>query len=485
MKYLIAAILILSLVGIWASVGMADEPEQILLVKGKAHGKVLKEIKQLDIKVVKGHKKDQIEADWVEEDGYVEAYDTPNDPYYPQQWAYPVMDCPQAWDMSTGEGVVIAILDTGIDMDHPDIGSQIIGNVNFTLDGMDDVHGHGTHVAGIAAGITNNGIGIAGTARDADILDVKVLNDNGMGPFSTVAEGIVWAADNGADVINMSLGGPNYSQAMQDACTYAWDHGVVIVTAAGNEYSETPHYPAANEHVIAVAATDQSDQLAYFSSHGDWVDVAAPGYQIMSTVIGGYGQKNGTSMACPYVSGIVAMLLTEGVGYDQVENRLETTSENNGRLLIESGRVNAYYALTGYQPPMPPPLGYGTFSGRVTDRNNGQPIGNAEIYGHEFLLYTDESGYFQSGDILEGHYGILCSASGYIMLSTSVDIIPNINVVKYMALWQSSPPPTTPPPTTEPPPTTPPPTTPPPTTEPPPTKTKKEPPAWGKGGKPK
>ncbi len=152
-------------------------------------------------------------------------------------------------------------------------------------------------MAGIAAASTNNGIGVAGLGRDSTIMNVKVLNDSGGGYYSWVAAGIIWAADNGAEIINMSMGGKSHSQVLEDAVNYAWSKGVVVVAAAGNSGTSSPFYPAYYTDCIAVAATDSMDNVASWSSFGDWVDVAAPGASIYSTLMtGGYGSKHGTSM---------------------------------------------------------------------------------------------------------------------------------------------------------------------------------------------
>jgi len=228
-----------------------------------------------------------------------------NDPYFGKQWGLDNdgqeykeslsgtvdadIDAPEAWDITTGNpDVKIAILDSGIDQDHDDLASKIVDNVDFTGSAVDDRYGHGTHVAGIAAADTNNTQGVAGVGYNSSLLNVKVLNDQGSGYYSWIANGIVWAADNGAKVINMSLGGYRRSRTLESAVNYAWNKGVVLAAAAGNDDTSRKLYPAAYTNCIAVAATDDDDQRVdepgwWASNYGDWVDVAAPGLYIYST----------------------------------------------------------------------------------------------------------------------------------------------------------------------------------------------------------
>ncbi|MDP2211431.1 MAG: S8 family serine peptidase [Candidatus Aquicultor sp.] len=272
------------------------------------------------------------------------------------------IDAWEAWDVTTSTpDVIIAILDTGIDQDHADLAGQIIGNKNFTSSGtVDDLYGHGTHVAGIAAAAANNGIGVAGLAYGAGIMNVKVLGDDGSGYTSWVASGINWAADNGAKVINMSLGGSTGSRTLESAINYAWSKGVVVVAAGGNSASSAKQYPAAYTNCIAVAATDQNDNKAYFSSFGSkWIDVAAPGVNIYSTLpnhsnrIGGtdYGYLSGTSMSTPYVAGLAALVWSTGYGNTatNVRGRIVGAADKpvSGNIYKKYGipRINAFKAV--------------------------------------------------------------------------------------------------------------------------------------------
>ncbi|MEW6172627.1 MAG: S8 family peptidase [Bacillota bacterium] len=342
--------------------------------KQKVHarhgGQAIDEIAALGVQVVKVPAgkalekvkayKDEAAVEYAEPDYVAEAVGVPNDPYFDSQWGMTKIQTPGAWDMTTGStNVKIAILDTGVDQDHPDLADKITANKNFTRSKtVDDKYGHGTHVAGIAAAFTNNGIGVAGTGYNCMIMNGKVLGDNGSGYNSWIAGGITWAADNGAKVINMSLGSTAPSTTLEDAVKYAWGKGVVICAAAGNSGTSDPLYPARYDVCIAVAATDQNDVKASFSSYGDWVDVAAPGVSIFSTLpnhkstirVLDYGSLSGTSMATPHVSGLAALLWATGYGADNnlVRWRIESTCDpvsGTGEYWT-NGRINAYQAVS-------------------------------------------------------------------------------------------------------------------------------------------
>ncbi|MGA1848192.1 MAG: S8 family peptidase [Thermoplasmatota archaeon] len=213
----------------------------------------------------------------------------------------------------TGKEIKVAVLDTGIDSDHPDL--NVAGGINFIQSGRtvdpskwDDDNGHGTHVAG-TIGALDNDIGVVGVAPGVSLYAVKVLDRRGSGSLTGVINGIKWAADNGMDIISMSLSTDYDYQELEDACDYAFNMGVVIVAAAGNDGSSVD-YPAAYSSVIAVSATTSSDSLAYFSNRGNQIELSAPGVNIESTWIdGGYNTISGTSMACPHVSGVAALVL--------------------------------------------------------------------------------------------------------------------------------------------------------------------------------
>ncbi len=288
---------------------------------------------------------------------------TPNDPKLGEQWAINKVSAPAAWDITTGsEKTLLAIVDTGVDYSHPDLAGRVDKGrdfINNDDDAMDD-QGHGTHCAGIAAASTNNSVGIAGLAPNVKILAVKVLSKDGGGSYESVANGITYAADRGSHVISMSLGGSTPSQAIQDAITYANSKGSLVVVAMGNNGRESKSYPAACDGVMAVGATDISDNKASFSQYGSWISVGAPGHNIMSTLpvkanpIGQtmYGSLSGTSMATPYVAGLAALVRDQfpTLTAMQVKAKIEKSADDTGTAgfdkLFGHGRINAAAAVS-------------------------------------------------------------------------------------------------------------------------------------------
>jgi len=274
----------------------------------------------------------------------------PNDTYYSSQWGLPKIKAEGGWDKTHGgDYAPVAIADTGIDDSHPDLSGKVIKRANFTSDPDVDGDGHGTHVAGIVAATTNNSLGVASLGYDTKLISVKVLDNTGSGYYSWITNGVIWAADNGAKVINLSLGGSSDSQALKDAVSYAWGKGVVIVAAAGNSNNSKALYPAYYTNSIAVAATDSFDNKASFSSYGSWVDVAAPGVSILSTYKGGYAYLSGTSMATPFVSALSSLVFANNPSFtnQDVRNKIETTAERIAKTGIywTYGRIDACVAL--------------------------------------------------------------------------------------------------------------------------------------------
>jgi subtilisin family serine protease len=301
---------------------------------------------------------------------------TPNDSAYASQWALTKTQTDRSWDVWQPQSkVTVAIVDTGIELAHPDLTDVVLrdsgGNVvsynaltgTASSTAANDDNGHGTHCAGTIAARINNARGVAGVAgwnpavpnsnTFVQLMGVKVLDAEGSGTDADVAEGIIWAADHGADVISMSLGGEGSSTTLANAVTYARNHGVVVVAAAGNESTAIRSYPAAYTGVISVAATDSSDTLANFSNYGTWVKVAAPGVQIYSTYPGGrYSTLSGTSMATPHVAGEVAAILAQNPNLTpaQVEalvvsNVDSYTPYRSRTLAAGAGRINVLRAL--------------------------------------------------------------------------------------------------------------------------------------------
>src|SRR3712207_6607598 len=241
----------------------------------------------------------------VESVGYNYLYSasfTPDVPRFPKQWGLRETGFENAWSGALGSGVRVAIVDSGADVRHEDLRQQIALQRDLINDDhtIEDPYEHGTHVSGIAAADTDNRMGVAGGCPNCKLLIAKVLDENGEGFAADVAEGIIWSADTGAKVVNLSLGNPANSDTVKDAVDYATANGAVVVAAAGNYDTSSREYPAAYSNVIAVAATNKDDRKASFSTYGDWVDLAAPGVDILSTVPGGYFNYNGTSMAAPH-----------------------------------------------------------------------------------------------------------------------------------------------------------------------------------------
>jgi subtilisin family serine protease len=295
----------------------------------------------------------------------------PDDPLWSEQWGPQQVRADLAWDTATGEDVVVAIIDSGIDLEHEDLQGQLVPGASFIdcdpscgdgdWESVEDAgHPHGTHVAGIVAAATGNGVGIAGVAPDARLMPVKVLNAEGSGSFADIANGIRWAADNGADVLNLSLGALPGVQALeltgvitdaQEAIAYAREQGTVVVVAAGNESFPLCASPSFNDGAICVTATDVSELRSFYSNHPvkpDTATVAAPGgsglpfcgEDIVSTVPAGTGTSDvcgysdgydeyaGTSMAAPHAAGVAALIASLGCDGATTETILLETARN-------------------------------------------------------------------------------------------------------------------------------------------------------------
>jgi thermitase len=275
------------------------------------------------------------------------------------------VDAVEAWNVTRGTGVRVAVLDSGVATDNPDINPKVDLRQNFTTSrNNEDNYGHGTHVAGIVAATEGNSAGVAGVCPGCRILAGKILTDNGFGSSSGLANGINWAVNNQAKVINMSLV-VGASTTLQTAVNNAWNKGVVLVAAAGNSSNSTMMYPAAYPNVIAVGATDNKDEKASFSTFGSgWVDVAAPGVAVYSTFPNhrftlarennrsqGYDIGSGTSMAAPIVAAVAALVWSTDptATPDAVRDRVESTAEKKPGQDLDwkYGRVNACLAVAG------------------------------------------------------------------------------------------------------------------------------------------
>lgn len=344
-----------------------------------------------------------------EQNGYCYATMIPNDPYYSYQWHMPRIGMEAAWDINTGSGVIVAINDTGVKQSLEDLADTnfMAGYdfVNLDNDPTDD-HGHGSHVCGTVAQSTNNSIGVTGIAYDCTIMPVKVLSSSGGGTWDQVANGVYYAADNGADIINMSLGGTGTSSTLEDACNYAWNNGVLVVCAAGNNGSSTPFYPAAYEVCIAVSATNYIDEKANYSNYGSYVDICAPGGDtndyngdgyidgvLQNTFSGtdeGYYFYYGTSMASPHVSGVAALVKSQEPSRTNadIRNILETTAEDLGASGWDQyfgwGIVDAEAAL-GSTPPPPKDIYVFDITQTITKKG-------ANYYSTAVITIKDEDG---------------------------------------------------------------------------------------------
>lgn len=291
----------------------------------------------------------------------------PNDEFYAKQWNMQAIDMPAAWDIAAGEGATVAVIDTGVTQVSDLAQTQFVKGYDFIDNDNqpDDLHGHGTHVAGTVAQSTNNSLGVAGIAYKAKIMPIRVLDANGFGQVADIAEGIRWAADNGATVINMSLGGRSPAALMQEAVTYAHDKGVTVIAAAGNNSSSDVSFPARYEHVIGVSATGPDGQKAPYSNYGVGVDISAPGgaktrehpeWGILQQTLNRrnpnqteFAYYQGTSMASPHVAGVAALIQSQGItDPDQVETVLKrsaTPVKDDKQNYFGAGRLNAKQAL--------------------------------------------------------------------------------------------------------------------------------------------
>jgi len=229
-------------------------------------------------------------------------------------WAESLLGIPRVWTVTKGKRAKVAVLDTGIDTDHPDLQDAIIDAEDFTGDGIEDVNGHGTHCAGIIAARINN-VGFVGVAPEADLLIAKVLANDGRGAYSWIANGVDWAVEQGAHAISMSLGGPSSSNDLFQSIHMALAKGVFVICAAGNEgslFQNSVGYPGRYGGVITVASHDTNGNRSGFSSRGGEIDVMAPGSDIWSTYKdGGYAKLSGTSMATPFVAGLAALIISK------------------------------------------------------------------------------------------------------------------------------------------------------------------------------
>ncbi|MFW5924317.1 MAG: S8 family serine peptidase, partial [archaeon] len=319
---------------------------------------------------------------YVEENATHEILMTPDDEFFDDQYAPQLVRAPEAWDTTTGsQDVTVAVVDQGVMYDHPDLEEQFGSNKGKDFadddsdpypDSMSDEY-HGTHVAGTVAATIDNGTGVAGMSNST-LLSARALGDDGSGSTSDIADAVQWAADQGADIINMSLGGGGYSDTMKNAVSNAVDNGALPICAAGNDSDSEVSYPAAYEECVAVSAVDENEDLADFSNYGSKIDVAAPGVDILSTWTEAdfngekYSRISGTSMACPAASGVAALGLAANPDWSVSELRsnlkeaavdigLSEDKQGSGRVdalnLVDSGDNEAPSASFTTSPSSP------------------------------------------------------------------------------------------------------------------------------------
>ena len=351
---------------------------------------------------------------YAEQDGYVRAFMTPNDEYYRYQWNLPQIGAPGAWDERTGSGVTVAVVDTGVAYENfsdglgtyhklPDLaGTRFTAGYDFANQDAhpNDDNGHGSHVTGTIAQTTNNSISEAGVAFNATIMPVKVLSAEGYGYVSDVADGITWAADHGAKVINLSLGADSPYSSIEDAVNYAHNtKGVIIVAAAGNSGEGHLGYPAAYSSVISVGATRFDKSRTYYSQYGSGLDIMAPGGDssvdqnadgygdgILQQTIGiawGAGDPTvdgdyfleGTSMAAPHVTAVAALVLSSGAGAAATENALKAGAIDLGPAGYDTGYGNGLLSATGaLQEASPGPAASMSVPSHSTDRSSAARV---------------------------------------------------------------------------------------------------------------
>lgn len=297
------------------------------------------------------------------------------DPLRNEQYALGVLRLPPAWSRSQGDGAVVAVVDTGVDLDHPDLADHLLPGVDLVEgdDDPDDPNGHGTHVAGLIAAVGDNGTGITGAAPDARLLPVRALRADGSASARTLADAVDWATAHGADVVNLSVGGSGLAPALFEngplsrSVRNAASRGVVVVTAAGNDaVSEAAYRPTTP--ALVVNASDPSGAPAAFTTFGDPSALAAPGVDVLSTApedpsarwpagTDGYEAMDGTSMSAALVSGVAALLVAEGLSAEEIRSVLITTARNpEGDDRLGAGVVDADAAVTAGRALHPLPI---------------------------------------------------------------------------------------------------------------------------------
>ena len=329
-------------------------------------GEILEEIPQLRVKRIRVPEKNLYKVKaaleknpnftFVEENFTAQGMLIPDDTHFPSQWHHTKIISRLAWDMGTGSAdIPIAIIDSGIDPDHPDLMAKLQPGYNFLGNNTDthDVLGHGTAVAGSAGALSNKAVGVAGVAWKNPLMPLVVLSSSNWATYSNISRAIIYAVDHGVKVINISIGGTSYSSTLDNAINYAWNNGALVFACAANYNTSTRYYPAACTHAVAVAATDLSDNKASFSNYGDWITLSAPGVSIKTTNNGGgYGYWNGTSFSSPITAATAALVWSANpqLTHEEVLQILKNSADDLGEYGFDNtfgyGRINAYNAMT-------------------------------------------------------------------------------------------------------------------------------------------
>ena len=401
-----------------------------------------------------------------------------NDPSYASQYALQIEQAIQAWQIVPGHylssaspetgRIKVAILDTGVDCTHPDFmnasgtstDSAQGGQLSFALSQAfvpttvspaacpwQDDHGHGTHTAGIIAAATQNAVGISGLGYPVELIVYKVLAQDGSGDDGTIATAIQSAADAGARIISMSLGGPGYSQTLQSAIAYAWQHDVLVIAAAGNSSSSTPFFPASAGFATAISASDSNNNIASFSNYGYDIGVAAPGNAILSTVptypvyigVENYAYMSGTSMAAPHVAAVGGLVETSNPNLpgaallEQIEQTANSNVANGGwDQYYGYGVVNAYNAVSSAIRPS----SLGSLNGQV-DSTFGIPVGGAVVTVNGSTVTADPYGRFRVPNLPPGNYTVTASAAGYSNQTITATTVPGADTILPIVLGAS------------------------------------------------
>ncbi len=374
----------------------------------------------------------------------------PNDPQVGSQWHVNRVEAPAAWGLTTGSTAIpIAVVDSGVDGGHPDFAGKLLAGWNFLGSNSDtsDVLGHGTAVAGAAGAATDNGVGVAGIGWRTPIMPLVVLDASDYASYSNVANAIIYAADHGVRIINVSISGSSSSSLLQSAIDYAWNKGALVFAAAGNNSSSAPTYPAACNHAIAVSSTESDDTFSGFSNYGSWITLSAPGNYILTTNRGGgYGQWQGTSFASPIAAGVAALVWSArpALDRDSVLNILKQNADDLGAFGFDQqfgyGRVNAFKAvnaalsigsdLTAPRVSIMSPGSGSTVSGTVMVSGSGTDnvgVSKCDLYVDANLTATGSASFgfaWNSGNVSNGGHSleVRCTDSSANVGSSAVGV---------------------------------------------------------------